>query len=165
MDSPTPFATPDGDASATKSIVVAVDTDLLVHALRSDAPFHEAARALIESLSNRAEPWAVPWPCAHEFLAIVTNARIFKTPTPLETALSQLRTLIALPHVSFLAEGDGYIDRLSEVASPACSRGGAIHDARIAAICLYHGVAELLSADRDFSRFASLRTRNPLTSA
>jgi predicted nucleic acid-binding protein len=65
----------------------------------------------------------------------------------------------------FLAERDGYIDRLSEVASPACSRGGAIHDARIAAICLYHGVAELLSADRDFSRFASLRTRNPLTSA
>ncbi len=36
------------------------------------------------------------------------------------------------------------------------------HDARIAAICLYHGVRELWSADRDFSRFAAIRVRNPL---
>ena len=37
-----------------------------------------------------------------------------------------------------------------------------VHDARIAALCGYHGVAELWSADRDFTRFPSLRTRNPL---
>ena len=41
-------------------------------------------------------------------------------------------------------------------------QGGMVHDARIAALCLDHGVAELWSADRDFSRFPSLRTRNPL---
>jgi len=40
--------------------------------------------------------------------------------------------------------------------------GGAMHDARIAAICLDHGVTELLTADRDFSRFPGLRVRNPL---
>lgn len=40
--------------------------------------------------------------------------------------------------------------------------GPAVHDARIAAICLQHGVSELLSADRDFSRFPELKTRNPL---
>ena len=32
----------------------------------------------------------------------------------------------------------------------------------IAAICIGHGVRELLTADRDFSRFSSLVTRNPL---
>jgi predicted nucleic acid-binding protein len=37
-----------------------------------------------------------------------------------------------------------------------------VHDARIAALCLSHGVCELWSADRDFSRFPALRTRNPL---
>jgi hypothetical protein len=37
-----------------------------------------------------------------------------------------------------------------------------VHDARIAALCLQHGVSELLTADRDFSRFPALRTRNPL---
>jgi predicted nucleic acid-binding protein len=40
--------------------------------------------------------------------------------------------------------------------------GPRIHDARIAALCLHHGVRELSSADRDFSRFPRLATRNPL---
>ena len=37
-----------------------------------------------------------------------------------------------------------------------------MHDARIAAICLGNGVAELWSADRDFGRFPELRVVNPL---
>lgn len=40
--------------------------------------------------------------------------------------------------------------------------GSAIHDARIAAICLSHGVTELWSADRDFLRFPDLKVINPL---
>ena len=32
----------------------------------------------------------------------------------------------------------------------------------IAAICLSHGVSELWTADRDFSRFPDLRVCNPL---
>jgi uncharacterized protein len=36
------------------------------------------------------------------------------------------------------------------------------HDARIAAICLQHGVREFWTVDRDFSRFSNFRTRNPL---
>ena len=40
--------------------------------------------------------------------------------------------------------------------------GPKIHDARIAALCLDHGVDELWTSDRDFSRFRALRVRNPL---
>jgi predicted nucleic acid-binding protein len=40
--------------------------------------------------------------------------------------------------------------------------GNKVHDARVAAICLGHGVRELWSADRDFSYFPDVRTRNPL---
>jgi hypothetical protein len=98
----------------------------------------------------------------HEFLAIVTNARIFRTPTPLKTALDQVRTLEGAPNVVLLAEGDGYLPVLEQLLLSARVQGGAVRDARIAALCLYHGVAELWSADRDFSRFPALRTRNPL---
>jgi len=142
--------------------VIAVDTNLLVYAHRADAQFHGVARELVEALAQGAAAWAIPWPCAHEFVAVVTNARIFKKPTPVETALRQLRALVSLPGVALLAETDGYLERLEEVALRARSSGGAIHDARIAAICLHHGVSELLSADRDLSRFPALRTRNPL---
>lgn len=142
--------------------MVAVDTNLLVYAHRADSPFHAAARALIESLGGATAAWAIPWPCVHEFAAIVTNPRIFKTPTSIERALKQIGTLAALPQLVLLSETDGYLSRLTAVVSAAQARGGMIHDARIAALCLHHGVSELWSADRDFSRFPSLRTRNPL---
>jgi predicted nucleic acid-binding protein len=32
--------------------------------------------------------------------------------------------------------------------------GNLVHDAHIAALCIEHGVSELLTGDRDFSRFA-----------
>ena len=43
--------------------------------------------------------------------------------------------------------------------------GGRVHDARIAAVCLNHRVSELWTADRDFSLFPELKTRNPLLGA
>jgi hypothetical protein len=57
---------------------------------------------------------------------------------------------------------DVYLDSLTEIALAARVQGAAIHDARIAAICRFHGVRELWSADRDFSRFAAVKVRNPL---
>ena len=54
--------------------------------------------------------------------------------------------------------------RSAAVASPARTQSGAIHDARIAALCLHHGVTQLWSADRDFTRFPALAVRNPLLS-
>ena len=40
--------------------------------------------------------------------------------------------------------------------------GPLVHDARIAALCKDHGIREQWTADRDFSRFPSLITVNPL---
>jgi len=40
--------------------------------------------------------------------------------------------------------------------------GQAVHDAKIAAICLDHGVRALLTMDRDFSRFPGLKTTSLL---
>lgn len=37
-----------------------------------------------------------------------------------------------------------------------------MYDARIAALCLFHGVRVLWSADRDFPRFPELAVVNPL---
>jgi uncharacterized protein len=59
-------------------------------------------------------------------------------------------------------EEDGYWEILCGIAGAAQVAGAKLHDARIAAIARQHEVNELLSADRDFSRFADLRVRNPL---
>jgi hypothetical protein len=142
--------------------VIAVDTNILVYAHRADSPFHDRARAALESVAAGVAPWAIPWPCAHEFFAVVTHARIYRTPTPAATAFEQLRALQSLVNLAFIAEADAYLDHLQPLALAGRVQGAAIHDARIAAICLAHGVAELWSADRDFSRYPGLVVRNPL---
>jgi len=142
--------------------VIALDTDILVYAHRADSPFHERARSVLESLAAGPRTWAIPWPCAHEFFAVVTHPRIYKTVTPTDTVFAQLRALQSLANLAFIAEADEHMVHLESLALAAKAQGGAIHDARIAAICLSHGVSELWSADRDFSRFPTLAVRNPL---
>lgn len=66
------------------------------------------------------------------------------------------------PSLSLIGETPQHWATLSKLAAQAKVQGGAIHDARIAAICLDHGISELWTADRDFSRFPGLRVRNPL---
>lgn len=142
--------------------MIAVDTNILVYAHRTDSPFHARARAALESLAGGAREWAIPWPCAHEYFAVVTHPRIYKTATPPDSAFAQLRALQALANLAFIAESDDHLTHLEPLSLAAMVHGGAIHDARIAAICLSHGVTELWSADRDFSRFPALTVRNPL---
>lgn len=153
---------PVGRRFATRSTVIAVDTNILVYAHRTDSPFHDRARSTLESLASGVRQWAVPWPCAHEFFAVVTHPRIYRTPTPPETAVAQLRALAALENLTLIGEAEDHLNHLVPLAMAAKARGAMIHDARIAAICLSHGVAEFWSADRDFSRFPALRSLNPL---
>jgi toxin-antitoxin system PIN domain toxin len=143
--------------------VIAVDTNLLVYAHRADSPWHDRAAARVRALAEGPQPWAIPWPCVHEFLAIVTHPRIFKTPTPLAGALDQAAAWFESPSLSMLQEGDGYWAIFQSLVVEARVAGPRVHDARIAALCLSHGVLELWSADRDFSLFPSLTVRNPLT--
>jgi len=46
----------------------------------------------------------------------------------------------SLANLAFIAEEAGHLVRLESLAVSAKTQGGAIHDARIAAICLSHGV-------------------------
>lgn len=61
-----------------------------------------------------------------------------------------------------LGEGPSYWPTLRELVEHGRVAGAQVHDARIAAMCLEHGVRVLLTIDRDFSRFPDLTTRNPL---
>ena len=142
--------------------MIAVDTNLLVYAHRPEMPFHERARQVLTDAVAAVEPLCIPWPCVHEFLAVVSNPRIFKDPTPMDIAMDTVKRLLASLSGGFLAEGEGYLDALERVARPALLQGALVHDARVAALCLFHGVRVLWSADRDFSRFPALTVVNPL---
>lgn len=142
--------------------MIAVDSNLLVYAHREDSTWHESAAEQVRLLAEGRQPWAIPWPCVHEFLAVVTHPRIFNPPTPLPKALDQVAAWLESPSLEMLAELGRYWDVLATVLPAAKVRGAQIHDARVAALCLHHGIRELWTADRDFNRFAGLSVRNPL---
>jgi toxin-antitoxin system PIN domain toxin len=143
--------------------LIALDTNLLVYAHRRDSQWFERASDCLREVAEGNAPWGLPWPCVHEFLAIVTHERIFSPPSTLARALEQVAAWFESPMLVLLAEGDGYWRVLHRLVERSKISGPRVHDARIAALCIHHGVRELWSADRDFSRFADLRTRNPLT--
>ena len=142
--------------------MIAIDTNILVYSHRKDSPFHARAKQVVRELAEGSTQWALPWPCIHEYLANVTNARIYKVPTPIDLALEQAEQWLHGPAVRLLAEEEGYWAVLANLLRASRVTGAKIHDARIAALCIANGVTELLTADRDFSRLAPLRTRNPL---
>jgi uncharacterized protein len=142
--------------------MTAVDTNILVYAHRADSAWHEQADGAIQALAEGRSSWAIPWPCLIEFLAIVTHPKIYRPPTPLRDALVQIDCWLESPSLVLLYEGDGFWDTLRPLVEHSGVQGGAMHDARIAALCLRHGVKTLWSADRDFSRFPELQTENPL---
>ena len=82
--------------------MIAIDTNILVYAHRPEAELHKQAFNALTGLISSGNPWGVPWPCVHEFIAVITNKRIFKTPTPLEVAFEAIR---AWQYAEFLAEG------------------------------------------------------------
>lgn len=142
--------------------MIAVDTNILVYAHREDSAWHEQALARLLTLANGEAPWAIPWSSVHEFLAIVTHPKIYDPPTPLPIALKAVESWLESSSLRLLAEGLGYFSTLEKQASSGKIRGPKIHDARIASICLHHGVKKLWTADRDFSSFPELNCENPL---
>ncbi len=145
--------------------MIAVDTNILVYAHREDSEWHLQAAQTVRQLAENGASWAIPWPCIHEFLAIVTHPRIFRTPTPIVAALDQVEAWCEAPALVRLAENDDCWAALRTLMQQARVSGPRVHDARIAALCMTHAVRELWTADRDFSLFPSLRVRNPLVSA
>lgn len=142
--------------------MIAVDTNILVYAHREDSPFHEAAFERMAALAEGPVSWAIPWPCVHEFLAIVTHPRIYAPPTPLSRALAQVDAWLESPTIVLLAKSAAHWSVLRELVAGGRIAGAQVHDARVAALCRQHGVRKLWSADRDFSRFAGFAVVNPL---
>lgn len=142
--------------------MIAVDTNLLVYAHREDSPWYDSASRCVTALAESRAAWAIPWPCVHEFLAVVTHPRIYLPPTPLELAVDQVAAWLEAPTLVLLGETDDYWDELRRVLAAGRVAGPQVHDARIAALCRHHGIEELWTADRDFSRFPEVTCRNPL---
>jgi toxin-antitoxin system PIN domain toxin len=142
--------------------VFAVDTNILVYAHRREPKEHEVAREVVRKLAEGRDPWAIPWPCVYEFFSVVTNPRIWKEAASSPTdAWAQISAWVGSPTLRLIGETDAFVSVLAGFATNPRVRGAIVHDARVAAICIAHGVSALITRDRDFSLFPELRVDNP----
>ena len=145
--------------------MIAVDTNVLVYAHRRESEHHVAARSLLKEFADGRAQWAIPWPCVYEFYSVVTNPRIWKeSASSPEQASQQIRGWLDSPTIRMLSEPAEFAVLEPLMKLPRV-RGPIIHDARVAALCLAHGIDELLTADRDFQLFPGLKTRDPFVRA
>jgi len=145
--------------------MIAIDTNILIYAHRGESPFHKRAISCLDSLAASGRPWGTVWQCVHEVAAIVTHSRIFRPASTLEECLSEIENWRACPTFRCIAEGPAHWSIFSRLLREGRIHGPLVHDARIAAVCLAHGVEEFWSVDRDFSRFPQLPVTNPLAAS
>lgn len=137
--------------------MIAVDTNVLVHAHRAGTPEHARALFWLRSLAESPAPWGLPVFALGEFLRVVTHRRVFERPSTLDEAGAALRGLLAAPGLRVLSPGPRYPALLLEAVHVGRATGSLAFDAQIAAVCREHGVSALLTRDRDFARFPWLR--------
>jgi toxin-antitoxin system PIN domain toxin len=106
--------------------------------------------------------FCIGWPTVMTYLRIATHPAVFNRPLTPDEAMTNVETLLRLPHARFLAEEDGFWDLYREMTARVPTRGNLVPDAHLAALLRQHGVRTLYTHDRDFLQFPFLEVRDPL---
>lgn len=137
-----------------------IDVNVLLYALREDAPEHARFRPWLERLIGSGVPFGLSELILSAFIRIATHPSIFSPPTPLDTALEFAETLRGHPNAIIVRPGVRHWDVFTGLLRQASARGNLVPDAYIAALAIENG-CELITTDRDFSRFSGLKWRPP----
>ncbi len=137
-----------------------LDVNVVLAAHRDDHPDHAAVRAWFDATLAGEERFAVPAFVWSSFLRLATNRRIFEVPTPRADAFAFVEATCAQPLHLAIGPGPRHLPLLRRVCDEADAAGDMIPDATLAAVALEHS-CEIVTLDRDFARFASVRHRRP----
>jgi uncharacterized protein len=144
--------------------VIFVDVNLLLYAVDERSERNRAAHRWLESVLSGDETIGLPWMVLLAFLRLSTKPGLFPRPLSNAQAFDLVEEWLAMPLVSVPQPGPGHAGHLRALLLHAGTGGDLTSDAHLAALAIEY-VAEICTADRDFSRFAGVRWRNPLTGA
>ena len=137
--------------------MIAVDTNVLIYSHRSETARHADALARLKTIAESDEPWGLPVFCIAEFIRVVTHLRVFTPPSRLEVALDFVDRLLESPSVRLLLPSEDFANTFRRTCESADVRGNLAFDAQVVAVCIEHGARDLVTADRDFARFAAIK--------
>lgn len=134
--------------------VLMPDVNVLVYAHRGDDPAHEAYRDWMEKLVNDRQPFALSAMVAVGFVRVVTNRRIFATPTPLSAALSVIDEVANSPQCRWMFPRESHWGEVSRLCRATQATGKLVADAQHAALAIAEGCT-FVTRDEDFAQFAT----------
>jgi toxin-antitoxin system PIN domain toxin len=138
-----------------------VDTNVLIYGHRPEAERHPEYRDWVQAMIDGPEPYAVSDFAVNGMLRVITNPRIYRSPTPLDRALAAAGQIRDQPHAEVVNPGLRFWQIFTRMCGAITARGKLISDAYLAALAIEHG-CEFITTDRDFARFPGLRWRHPL---
>lgn len=145
--------------------MILFDVNVLVYALRSDTPRHEAYADWLENTLNQSAAFLILDEVLRSVLRLVTNRRVFNTPTDWSIASAFITVFRDHPLARKpSAGGDAYWAVFEKLCQTLKMKGDDLPDAWIAAIALVEG-ATLITTDRGFARFPGLMWQHPLDHA
>ena len=143
--------------------MILCDVNVFVDAFREDARDFSKLNPWFNGVLNGNESYAVSDIILSGFLRIVTHPRIFTLPTPLAEALKFVEMIREQPHAVIVYPGPNHWNIFTDLCQKVDARAGHITDAFLAALAIESG-SEMVTSDRDFSRYPGLRWRHPLDS-
>lgn len=138
-----------------------VDVNVLLHASDTSSPKHSEAIRFLEQRASDPDLFCIAWSTLIAYLRISTHPRIFARPLSPGEALGNVESLLSLPRVHALSEGEGFLEIYHEVTAHFPVRGNLVPDAHLAALLRQHGVRRLYTLDRDFRKFDFLEVVDP----
>lgn len=131
------------------------DVNVLVYAHRKDEPVHEPYRKWVEQLVSGPQPFALSVLVAVGFVRIVTNPRIYPTPTPVSLAWASIEQMANHPNCRLVAPDASHLAQVAELCRAVGATGKLVADAQHAALAIAEGCT-FVTRDRDFARFTPL---------
>lgn len=137
-----------------------LDVNVVLAAHRADHPHHASVRRWFDATLAGEERFAVPVSVWASFLRLATSRRIFEVPTPRPDAFAFIDAVTAQPLHLQIGPGPRHLELLRRLCDESDAVGDLIADAAIAATAAEHS-CEVVTLDRDFARFESVRHRRP----
>lgn len=136
-----------------------VDANVLIHAVNSATPQHQAASTWLDDALNDSEAIGFPWVVLLAFIRLTTRSGVLASPLPIESALSIVESWLAQPPAHIANPGARHAEILGNLLRSVGTGGNLTTDSHLAAIAIEYG-AELWSFDADFRRFPGLAFRH-----
>ncbi|MBE7325899.1 PIN domain-containing protein [Nocardioides sp. Y6] len=137
-----------------------VDTNVLLHAINTRSPDHQAAKGWLDRALSGGAPVGFAWLALVAFIRLATHPAIFERPLTAAQAMGQVQAWLAAPTAAVLHPGKDHPQTLARMLAAAGGAGNLTNDAHLAALAAEHK-ATLVSFDSDFSRFPGLRWERP----